>query len=696
MKYYIFLLLVFLQKTAWSISFTNTSGETIPVPFDPALLSEAMSRVPAGFTLAPTSQSNSFGVDISLSGAPQRAGNEWGQSDPRNAGEAFQYLAAACIIAPDYVADNGITIQERILQHLRCFIAGGNEWGCSGTGLSAQGYVAPVIGMTTVRTQLPDVWNQLTDEEKAKVDLLMRATLIGAHYATADANYDDYPNGVGRAPVLWATQSYRATTGVDQTGNYDRGWNLNHRVSVLTAIAAYYYFGPAAEAEGITRAAYSNRILATFVYDDFMSALLKAGFNNVHTVFSNAGGATEPDPALGNFDPYPVSLQRRTTSSSLYSPNGEYHYFGSPLSKIGQWFEEFINGSMNGPVRPYGGDSQHPELTSDESRPFGYPGNSNPSGDNLLNFPNLGAPGSQMEFDTSDAGRATGNDQAASGARSSLGYVSGGLPYMMTAFNMLNLYDSVDPNTGLIAGITADDYAEMLVMANVGLEDYLYKVRTGYASYAHSNRGNMSSVNANPPARVQYQLDIWNNVVDRPVDKISAVNSAKTVPEMRAALEDKSLALILYQYNGLSNAGKNVAAAAMIAAAQANPFYFKKDIQSTLNPAVWDAAVVDFNVLLAATGTTAQDVLTKLSVNLTSSRNVAQGAYVPNDGRPNALGIFVYGFSDFYAYNNPDGRQLRLNVAEHILKTAPTGGFADRRAIRDAVIAAIKMNSPAW
>jgi len=160
---------------------------------------------------------------------------------------------------------------------------------------------------------------------------------------------------------------------------------------------------------------------------------------------------------------------------------------------------------------------------------------------------------------------------------------------------------------------------------------------------------------------------------------------------MRAALEDQSFALILFQYNGLSNAGKNVVAAAMLTAAQRNPFNFKRDIQSALCLAVWDAAVADFNALLASPETTAQDVLAALSVNLTSQRNKERGAYVPNDGIPNALGIFVYGFTDFYTYNTQVGRQLRLKVAEHILKTAPANGFADRRAIRDAVINAIQM-----
>ena len=98
---------------------------------------------------------------------------------------------------------------------------------------------------------------------------------------------------------------------------------MNHRIGILTAVAVYYYFGPAAESEGLTRTAYANRILATFVYNDFMAALKQAGLTNIHTIFGNTGGATQPNPALGDYDPYPVSLQRRTITP-LASPSQRF------------------------------------------------------------------------------------------------------------------------------------------------------------------------------------------------------------------------------------------------------------------------------------------------------------------------------------------------------------------------------------
>ena len=167
----------------------------------------------------------------------------------------------------------------------------------------------------------------------------MEATLIGVHYSTADANFNTpYPNKC--IPVIWAPNPFGVTTGVDQTGNYHRNWNLNHRVGVLAAVAAYYYFGGK---DG--GAAYCNNVLANFEYDFFMEKLSQAGLTNVRAIFGNAG--THPD----------VGLEWWTKSSSL-SLAGEYTYFGSPMDEIGEWLRKFIMGSLTaGPVRPYGGDT---------------------------------------------------------------------------------------------------------------------------------------------------------------------------------------------------------------------------------------------------------------------------------------------------------------------------------------------------
>lgn len=495
----------------------------------------------------------------------------------------------------------------------------------------------------------------------------MQATLIGAHYSNADANYDTpYPGKC--IPVLWASNPFHVTTGVDQTGNYHRNWNLNHRVGVLTAVAAYYYFGGK---NGGSK--YCNQVLANFEYHSFMAKLSNAGLTNVHTIFSSAG--TNPD----------VGLERWTKSSSL-SPMGEYTYFGNPMDKIGEWINQFIAGGLTGgPIRPYGGDTGKPDLTplienfppfdinTSVVRPFGYPGYLDDVNDILLHFPNLGAPGMMAEFDIIDGGHVKAPDKAASGARSSVSYVSAGVPPVMNAFYILQAFDGLNESGAHIAGIPLNDYADMLAMTAAGTEDYLYKSKIGYQGY---HKGFSRRDEKNSDIYMKYVSDIWNNFTDNPAEKIEAVNNAESVPNIRDILENPLFGLVLFQYGGLSDTGKNNVAKTVMDSA---PYRFKADIQKIIANAVAVEAVREFNALLAGPDIMARQILNALSVNLDGKQPA--NAYIPN-----ALGIFVYGFTDFYTYKTESGRTARLAAADYVLKEAPESGYADKRAIRDAII----------
>ena len=680
----------------WSAGFTVTSGDKPFMPFDTNLVVSALKQPPVKFYLQaynaqgyftnPTPNPVVDGVP-----APQYAMGEWGQAG-KSSSEAFQYLASVCSVAPDFMAPDGTTVEERVLQHIRSIIAGGNEWGCSGTGLSAQGYSPAVIGLTIVKLQAPATWNKLTAAEKAKIDLLMEATLIGAHYASADANFKYNGVGLSPAPVLWAyrTDLPAATTGVDQTGNYDREWNLNHRIGVLTAVAAYYYFGGA---DG--GSAYCNNVLSTFDYDAFRQELLDAGLTNVYAIFGNAGNAASGSLAQ-------INLQTRTRSSSVYT--GGYKYYGYSMDEMGQWLNQFITVSLTGgPIRPYGADTVKPSLaplvqsyppynaSTSIYRPFGYPGFLDDVGDALLNFPNLGAPGMQAEFDTSDGGDPNngGPDKAASGARSSVGYVSEGLPAVVNAFYMLFSFDGLNSDGTAVAGIPIADYSDMVVQTVAGMEDFLYKADIGYQGY-HKGFFRPNETRPTAPGLIMYTIDVWDNVIDRPVAKIDAVNNAGSVAQMKAALEDPLLGLVLFQYDGLSAAGRNAVAQTMYGLVAGGAKYvFKADIQAALAGAVAVEAVKEFNALIKTSGVTKEQVLAALNVNLGPKANMTAASYVPN-----ALGIFVYGFSDVYTYQTAAGQSTRLRVSQYLIDNAPAGGYADKRAIRDEIIAALADSMP--
>ena len=688
-------------ESVWSEPFTVISGDEPIMPFDTDLLRGAFNAALTKYNLIASDNSSYFGVNQSIPGAPKQAMGEWGSAG-KGSSEAFKYLVSVCQYDPYYIGPDGVTtVEDQVLAHARSLIAGGNEWGCSGTGLSAQGYSSAVQALAAMKLNLPDTWAKLSEDEQAKVDLLMEATLVGAHYATADANYNlkDLGYEADRIPVLFRDNPFNATTGVDQTGNYERGWNINHRVGVLTAIAAYYYFGGSAPAGEGSRfktvgSEYCNTVLAEFDYDVFMTRLLDAGFTNIHTIFSSAG-KYDDSLSVGPYNYPQIALEPHTRSSSL-SNDGEYMYYENSMDNISAWLLEFITASLGGgPIRPYGGDYNKPNLTPMVSnyppysenqsifRPYGYPGfilddkDYNAFGgsealgvnavDTLLNYPNLGAPGMYMEFDTADGSDPAAPDKDASGARTSVSYVSEGMPYLVDSFYMLQVFDGPDPE-GNVAGIPADDYADLLAQTVAGMDDFLYKSSVRYQGY---HKGFFRRNERASGSNILRQVDIWKNIVDNPADKVSAVNAAANISEMRDAIEDRFFGLVLFQYNGLSDAGRNAVADALLALVQTKPKFFtmKSDIQITLSRTVAVEAIKDFNKL-----TTTQEILIALTVDL--SPRASQ--YTPN-----ALGIFVYGFTD--KPNTGESGEKKLMVCQYILESMGEG-YADKRTLRDTII----------
>lgn len=697
-------------ESVWSKSFTVWSGDEPIMPFGTELVRTAFNAALTKYSLIASNNASYFGVDQSIPGAPKQAMGEWGSAG-KGSSEAFKYLVSVCQYDPYYIGPDGVTtVEDRVLAHVRSLIAGGNEWGCSGTGLSAQGYSPAVLALAAIKMTLPDTWAKLSAAEQAKVDLLMEATLVGAHYATADTNYNLKSLGYDedRIPVLFTDNPFSATTGVDQTGNYERGWNINHRVGVLTAIAAYYYFGgaaPASEGSKFKTAGseYCNTVLAEFDYDVFMARLKDAGFTNIHTIFSSAGKYDDSLP-IGPYNYPQIALQPHTRSSSL-SEDGEYMYYGNSMDNISAWLLEFITASLgSGPVRPYGGDNAKPNLTPMVSnyppynqnqsifRPYGYPGfilddkdydtygGSAALGvnavDTLLNFPNLGAPGMYMEFDTNDGSDPAAPDKEASGARTSVGYVSEGMPYLVDSFYMLQIFDGPDAG-GNVAGIPADEYGDLLAQTVAGMDDFLYKNNVRYQGYHKGFYRRNEHASGN---NILWQVDAWKNIVDNPANKVTAVNTAVSTSAMREAIEDPFFGLVLFQYNGLSDAGKNAVMAALLTQVHKKPKYFtmKSDTQTALADAVAVEAVKDLNKL-----TTAQEILTALTVDLSPRTS----KYTPN-----ALGIFVYGFTN--KPNTGESGAKKLLVCQYVLDNIGDG-YADKRTLRDTIIRGLADALPA-
>lgn len=265
-----------------------------------------------------------------------------------NSAFALYYLVAAAANAPDYMVANGEFVYARALAQIRSVIAGGNEPGFSGNGLSGFGYLPILQAVTLAKRQAPALWSQLTEAEKEKIGLMVEAALIGAHWGYSDNN--------------------SFSTGLDQAGNFGKDWNPNYRNGGIgPVIAAVYYFG---EEE-------CNSKLKNFDYDAFMARLAAAGFTNTATVFSNTGK---------------YLLEAHTRNDG---PDG-FTYKGHTLNEIGLWYKEVVEYTFDLPVSPVGGF----QVPVSPTYPYGYQGF-------LINgydeFPNLGAIGMGHEFNASDA-----------------------------------------------------------------------------------------------------------------------------------------------------------------------------------------------------------------------------------------------------------------------------------------------------
>lgn len=149
------------------------------------------------------------------------------------------------------------------------------------------------------------------------------------------------------------------------------------------------------------------------------------------------------------------------------------------------------------------------------------------------------------------------------------------------------------------------------------------------------------------------------------VTAIAAVNSAADAAAIRSALESATLGLVLNTYNTLSDAGKNLVAAEVLAARPGGGFTDKMSIQSVLNTAVSTQANAEaFQAAMAA-------------VNGAPDASQMRGSL---ESATLGLVLTTYG-------NLSDGG--KTNVAAAVLAARPGGGYADKTAIQNALNSAV-------
>jgi hypothetical protein len=274
----------------------------------------------------------------------------------------------------------------RLLQQARYVLTGGNDVAANG-GYPAQ-HERHATGMFALMKLTPRVWNQLTDAERHKVDLVMQATLVASAFTTSDAN-----------PYITSGQSERT---LDGDTNLGRDWNPNYREGMVGAmLVSAAYFGPAQ----------AQALLANYDHAAFTADLRASGLTNAYRTFNWKAA-----------NPTSIAPSGSTIQSAVRQP---YRYHAVSLTDVMGLYNSLL-------VDTYG-----------KAVSAGLNGGAGINGAGKIvsgadTLPNKGKVGMLKEFDSTDAG----------GPRSSAGYAYDGFrPHQTNLLVMIasGLFDASSP-----------------------------------------------------------------------------------------------------------------------------------------------------------------------------------------------------------------------------------------------------------
>lgn len=258
----------------------------------------------------------------------------------------------------------------RLLQQIRHTLSAGNEPTSNG-GYPSQ-HEKHVTGMFVIAKHTPRIWNQLTNSEKTKIDLIMKGTFVASAFTTGDNN-----------PFIKAgTQQYS----IDGDANIHRDWNPNYREGMIggVLVGVAYFGGPVP----------ANAILTGYNHNQFLADLSANNLPNIRETFNwKAANSSSGAP----------------TATQIQNAVANYSYYGYGLTDYMRIYQALNN------------DTYQKTVNAGLNNGAGINGAGKiVAGAGTL--PNPGAPGMLKEFDTSDGG----------GARSSLIYCYDGFRPHMT------------------------------------------------------------------------------------------------------------------------------------------------------------------------------------------------------------------------------------------------------------------------
>jgi len=193
------------------------------------------------------------------------------QNGPQKEAYAVYLNALLVSLNPELKEPDGQLVKEVLLAQIRSLLVGGQEPN-AGAGLNGWTHSALAQAFVLVK-KTPEVWTQLTDDEKSRMDWLMKAMAVAGHWDFDDGN--DFH------------------TSLHCDDNHYKKWNPNHRLYLFVVLSAAAYFGPDE----------LNKIFTSFDFDEYMKKFDEYGFTNIKavwtcydwkTIFEKGGTYTSP------------------------------------------------------------------------------------------------------------------------------------------------------------------------------------------------------------------------------------------------------------------------------------------------------------------------------------------------------------------------------------------------------------------
>jgi hypothetical protein len=245
------------------------------------------------------------------------------------------FLAIVAHDDPTATSSSGFLVRDRVVAHVRVTATAAGTPRLRGGHASWYDYSVPLAWAIVRRS--PPMWSQLTNAERAHLDLVMEHVLhVGAIFCQ--------PNSLD--------SSMRATVQVDMGGN-NAGSVPNQSASFHAfLLAAFIYFG------GVDA---MDDILAAYDVTTFKSRLLDAGLTTIHGFYADTRIAkllngVDQTETLGpgwRVDPLGVrkTIAELNTSSLIDSLVGEEHPYHpydpvltTPNNILWRWGHEFFAG----------------------------------------------------------------------------------------------------------------------------------------------------------------------------------------------------------------------------------------------------------------------------------------------------------------------------------------------------------------